>query len=146
MNLNIRSPNGINVHRFLEGYGVKVRPYREGRNWRDRPANVVYGGRTIARLMRIDMDRVALVVRCIQASNARCLDDFSVLAVWQFVGAHCASMPSKDLINAFGLVDLARIRERGQQLARGQFGRMGKTAEKISTLLADALIPEEDAA
>ena len=45
-----RSPNGINVHRFLEGYGVKVLPYHMKRD--PRPANVVYGGRDVARLKR----------------------------------------------------------------------------------------------
>ncbi len=42
--------NGINVHRFLEGYGVKVRLYHESKT--SRPANVVYGGRQIARLLK----------------------------------------------------------------------------------------------
>lgn len=137
---------GVNVHRFLEGYGVRVRPYREGRAAQDRPANVVYGGRTIARLLRHDAERVGLVVRCIQASNPRCFDDYSVLAVWQFVGAHFAHKPHREAICAFGEIDLARMRKRGQRLARGEYGRMGKTAEKISSLIADALIPEDDAA
>ncbi len=39
-----RSENGINIRRFLEGYGVKVHLYRESTT--QRPANVVYGGRS----------------------------------------------------------------------------------------------------
>lgn len=53
-----RSPNGINVHRFLEGYGVKVLPYHLKRD--PRPANVVYGGREVGRLMRKDIDRTGI--------------------------------------------------------------------------------------
>lgn len=141
-----RSPNGINVHRFCEGFGVRVRPYREGRNAADRPANVVYGGRTVARLLRHDENRVALMFRCIQNSNAHCFDDYIVLAVWQFLGAHAAEAAHRDVVTAFASIDLAKIRNRAQRLAKGQYGRMGKTVEKISSLIADALIPEDDAA
>ena len=141
-----RSPNGVNVYRFLEGFGVRVRPYREGRSGADRPANVVYGGRTVARLIRIDAARAALAVQCIQESNPRCFDDYSILAVWQFLGAHAALERRRDVVRAFGGIDLAKIKKRALRLAKGEYGRMGKTSEKISSLIADALIPEEDAA
>lgn len=146
MNATTRSPNGTNVYRFLESYGVRVRPYREGRNGPDRPANVIYGGRTIARLLRINSDRAALTVRCIQESNPKCFDDVMIWAVWSFIGAHADHDQPRDVVADFSRIDLAQIRNRAQRLARGEYGRMGKTAEKISSLIAHALIPEDDAA
>jgi hypothetical protein len=141
-----RSPNGINVHRFLEGYGVKVLPYRDARGWKDRPANVVYGGRTVARLMRKDMDRTGLVVRCIQSSNPTCFDDVVILSVWHFIHAHLASSQPSEAIRRFGRIDLAQIKKRAHRLSNGTSGRMGKTWEKIGTLLADAMIEKDEAA
>lgn len=146
MNVTVRSPNGTNLYRFLEGFGVRVRPYNEGRTGADRPRNVVYGGKTIRRLLRIDPERADLLVRCIQASNARCFDDVCVWAVWSFLAAHASQDGGRDVVTAFGCIDLAKIRQRAQRLAKGEYGRMGKTSEKISSLIADALIPEDDAA
>lgn len=141
-----RSPNGINVHRFLEGYGIKVLPYTDARGWKDRPANVVYGGRTVARLMRRDIELTGLVVRCIQTSNPTCFDDVVILSVWRFISAHMAHRKATDVINEFGRVDLAHIKKRAHRLVNGSYGRMGKTWEKIGTLLADAMIEQEQAA
>lgn len=141
-----RSPNGINVHRFLEGYGIKVLPYTDARGWKDRPANVIYGGRTIARLMRKDMDRAGLVVRCIQASDPRCFDDVVIWSVWQFVGAHMAHRKASDVVLSFKAVDLSIIKKRAHRLANGSYGRMGKTWPLIACLLADSIIDKENAA
>lgn len=141
-----RSPNGVNVHRFMEGFGVKVYPYSEARGWKDRPANVIYGGRTISRLLRKNEAKTALVVRCIQASDATCFDDVVIWSVWQFIGAHFSHSKPVDVISQFQAIDLASIKKRAYRLANGRSGRMGKTAEKISTLLADAMIPKDDAA
>jgi hypothetical protein len=141
-----RSPNGINVHRFLEGYGVRVLPYTDARGWKDRPANVIYGARTVARLMRKDMDRAGLVVRCIQQSNANCFDDVVIWSVWQFIGAHMAHRKPAEVIKAFEGIDLAQIKKRAHRLANGSYGRMGKTWEKIASLLADAILDKEKAA
>ncbi|WP_026613085.1 hypothetical protein [Ensifer aridi] len=141
-----RSPNGQNFHRWLEGFGVRVRHFREGRSFQTRPANIIYGGRTLKRLWARDADRAETMVRAIQAADARCFDDYTMLAVWHFIGAHAAQEPASELVRAFADINLARIVKRGHRLAKGQYGRMGKVAEKISSLLADALIPEEEAA
>ncbi|WP_373413697.1 hypothetical protein [Ensifer aridi] len=86
------------------------------------------------------------MIRAIQAADARCFDDYTMLAVWHYIGAHAAQEPASELVRAFAGINLARIVKRGHRLAKGQYGRMGKVAEKISSLLADALISEEDAA
>ncbi|MFN7090705.1 MAG: hypothetical protein ACK4P4_09175 [Allorhizobium sp.] len=141
-----RSPNGINLHRFLEGYGVRVLPYTEARGWAERPVNVVYGGRTVARLMRKDMDRAGLVIRCIQASDARCFDDVVIWSVWSFLSAHMANSRPHDAVNTFRSIDLGAIKRRASALTTGDTGRMAKTAAAIATLLADAIIPKDEAA
>lgn len=141
-----RSPNGINVHRFLEGYGVRVLPYTEARGWKERPANVVYGGRIVARLMRKDIERTGLVVRCIQASNPTCFDDVVIWSLWQFIGAHLAHRKPADVINIFRAVDIAQIRKRARRLSRGSYGRMAKTWTIIASLLADTVIEKDNAA
>ncbi|WP_174150139.1 hypothetical protein [Agrobacterium pusense] len=94
-----RSPNGINVHRFLEGYGVKVLPYHLKRD--PRPANVVYGGREVARLMRKDIDRTGITVRCIQASNPVCFDDIYLWSIWRFLSVHFPQSEARAAIGAF---------------------------------------------
>lgn len=138
--------NGINVHRFLEGFGVKIRPYCEARTGKDRPPNVVFGGRTLARLMRKDIEMAGLVVRCIQASDATCFDDVVIWSVWCFIGAHMAHKKPQHAVNAFSLIDLGSIKRRAQCLTTGDSGRMAKTASAIATLLADAIIPKDEAA
>lgn len=141
-----RSPNGINVHRFLEGYGIDVLPYEAGRSGEARPANVIYGGRTVARLMRKDMDRIGLVIRCIQVSNPKCFDDVMIWSVWQFITAHFAHRPAQDAINHFRAIDVALIKKRAQRLVIGSYGRGTKTWPAIYTLLADAIIDRDMAA
>lgn len=141
-----RLPNGLNLHRFLEGYGIQVQPYSEARSGKDRPANVIYGGRTIARLMRKDVDRTGLVIRCIQVSNPRCFDDVIIWSVWQFIVAHMALRRPTEVIDSFRGVDLSQIKKRAHRLAIGSYGRMGKTWPIISTLIADELITEDKAA
>lgn len=141
-----RSPNGQNFHRWLEGFGVKVRHFREGRTFHTRPANVVYGGRTLKRLWANDAEKASTVIRCIQISNPRCFDDYTLLAIWHFIGAHFGQSDSPAAVQAFRGVDLGKISHRAHRLAKGEYGRMGKVAEKISSLLADAILPEDEAA
>jgi hypothetical protein len=136
-----RSENGINIHRFCEGYGVRVLPYRMKRE--PRPANVIYGGRSIGRLLRKDEDRTGLVIRCIQASNPTAFDDAVIWSVWCFIGAHKAQERAQDAISAFGLIDLAQIRQRAQRLVVGGSGRMAKTTTAVSILLAQAIMNED---
>lgn len=139
-----RAENGINLHRFCEGYGLRVRPYHESRT--PRPANTIYGGRYLKRLMRKDIDRAGLVLRCIQSSNPTCFEDVTIFATWCFVGAHFAQCQPAVAIEAFRRIDLAEIRQRAQRLAVGESGRMAKTATTISILLAQAIIHEDKAA
>jgi hypothetical protein len=139
-----RSPNGINLHRFLDEFGVKVRPYHEGN--RARPANVVFGGRTVSRLMRKDIERTRTVIACIQASNPKCFDDVVIWSIWNFITAHYAYARRQDVVSLFRGIDIAEIHKRAARLASGDCARMGKTSEKIATLLADRLIEKEDAA
>lgn len=141
-----RSPNGVNIHRFLEGYGIKVLPYSEARGWKDRPENVIYGGRTVGRLMRKNIDRTGLVIRCIQVSGPNCFDDVVIWSIWQFIGAHLAHRKPSDVIDHFRGIDLAQIKSRAHRLTVGSYGRMSKTWPVISTLLADTIIEKENAA
>lgn len=138
-----RSPNGVNLHRFLDEFGVKVRPYREAQ--RMRPANIVYGGRTITRLMRKDVNQCRTVIAAIQSSNPSCFDECMIWSVWCFIAAHVADRPRHEVVAMFSSIDIAEIGKRAQRLVSGNCGRMGKTAEKISTLLADKLLEKEDA-
>lgn len=139
-----RSPNGVNLHQFLAEFGVRVRPYHEGT--RSRPANVVFGGRTVSRLMRKDIERARTVIACIQASNPKSFDDVVIWSVWNFITAHFAYAPRADVVKQFRSIDVAEIQKRAARLASGDCARMGKTSEKIATLLADRLIDKEDAA
>ncbi len=136
-----RSPNGINKFRFLEGYGVRILHYRESRS--PRPPNVVYGGRQIARLIRKDADRAGLTVRCIQASNPTCFDDATVYSVWCFLGAHFPQGEASSAIGAFSAIDVGSIRRRAQRLVMGRGGRMAKTANAMSILLANEILQNE---
>ncbi|MEH3108994.1 MAG: hypothetical protein PGN22_02685 [Agrobacterium cavarae] len=130
----------------MEGFGVRVRPFSEGRPLTSRPRNVIYGGRTMKRLWLSDERLASVVVTCIQKSDARCFDDYTILAVWNFIGAHFAQNEQPDAIAAFGRIDIAKISRRAHRLAKGRNGRMGKVTEKISSLLAHAIIPEDEAA
>jgi hypothetical protein len=105
-----RSPNGVNIRRFLEGYGVKVHLYRESKT--PRPANVVYGGRQIGRLIKKNPDRAALTIRCIQTSNPTCFDDVTVWSVWCFLATHFPRSSSTAAIKAFSHTDLVLLRHK----------------------------------
>lgn len=141
-----RLKNGQNFWRFLEGFGVRVKPISEARGWKDRPANVIYGGRTAKRLYNRDEARMGLVIRCIQASDPRCFDEVVIWSVWRILCAHFDTARPQEAIGAFRAVDLHRVRERARRLANGQHQSMEKSAAVISTLLADAMIPKDHAA
>jgi hypothetical protein len=138
------STRGVNFHRFLEGYGVRVKPYHESRT--PRPANVVYGGRVVRRLLHKDADRCGLTIRCIQASNPTCFDDVIVYSVWNVIGVHFATSRAGAAISAFARVDLHTIKKRAQRLCLGDSGRLAKTATTISILLAQEIIDRDEAA
>lgn len=137
-----RSPNGINVHRFLEGYGIKVLPCTDARGWKERPANVIYGGRTVARLMRRDMDRISAVIRCIQVSNPRCFDDVTIWAVWQVLAAHFPHSTPQNAVSLFHVVDIQKVKERATRLNMGEYGRMSKTWPVLAALIVAEIMKE----
>ncbi len=139
-----RSPNGINVHRFLEGYGVKVLPYHLKRD--PRPANVVYGGREVARLMRKDIDRTGLTVRCIQASNPVCFDDIYLWSIWRFLSVHFPQNEARAAIGAFSAIDVAEIKKAALHLSVGAGGSLTKQSVAIGIELARAILQKEQAA
>jgi hypothetical protein len=139
-----RSPNGINVHRFLEGYGVKVLPYRLKRD--PRPANVVYGGRQVARLLRRDIDRTGLTVRCIQASNPVCFEDIYLLSVYQFLDVHLPQSAPRDAISAFSDIDIATLKHNALRLSRGEGGALAKSTAAISMEFARAILLKDKVA
>lgn len=139
-----RSPNGINVHRFLEGYGVKVLPYHLKRD--PRPANVVYGGRQVARLMRKDIDRTGLTVRCIQASNPTCFEDIYLLSIYRFIGVHLPHSAAREAISAFSSIDIAAIKQDALRLSVGEGGALTKSTAAISMELARAILLKDKAA
>lgn len=139
-----RSPNGINVHRFLEGYGVKVLPYHLKRD--PRPANVVYGGREVARLMRRDIERTGLVVRCIQASNPACFGDIYLWSVYRFLAVHLPHSAARDAISAFSCIDIAAVKQDALRLSVGEGGALTKSSAAISMELARAILLKDKAA
>ncbi|MBB4402557.1 MULTISPECIES: hypothetical protein [Rhizobium/Agrobacterium group] len=139
-----RSPNGINVHRFLEGYGVKVLPYHLKRD--PRPANVVYGGREVARLMRKDIDRTGITVRCIQASNPVCFDDIYLWSIWRFLSVHFPQSEAREAIGAFSAIDVAEIKKTALRLSVGGGGSLTKQSVAIGIELARAILQKEQAA
>lgn len=139
-----RSPNGINVHRFLEGYGVKVLPYHLKRD--PRPANVVYGGREVARLMRKDIDRTGITIRCIQASNPACFDDIYLWSIWRFLAVHFPQSEAREAIGAFSFIDVAEIKKAALRLSLGVGGSLAKQTAAIGIELARAILHKEQSA
>lgn len=139
-----RSPNGINYWRFLEGYGVRVLPYHMKRD--PRPANVVYGGRQVGRLMRKDVDRTGLVIRCIQASNPVCFDDIYLWSVWRVLAVHFSQREARDAISAFSVIDIAELKECAQRLAIGEGGALAKSTSAVSLEFARAILIKDKAA
>lgn len=140
-----RSPDGINVHRFLEAYGIKVIPYAQCSGNRALQPNTIRGGRTVARLMRKDMDRTALVIRCIQVSGPDCFTEGMLWAVWQVIGAHLAHRAAPDVINVFRGINLPEIRERAKRACKGQGGYVFRASPAMAVLLADLILTKEAA-
>lgn len=135
-----RSPDGINVHLFLEGHGINCLPRTEARGWKEREANVIYGGRTVARLMRKDMARAELTIRCIQASDPKCFEDVIIWAVWKLIDVHFSQDPAIQTIERFKRIDLSSIKKRSHAIVCGKYGRGTKTWTAIYSLMAVELL------
>lgn len=136
---------GINVHRFCEGFGIKVRPIHHAKE--PRPPNVIYGGRIIARMLRrMGPEHTGLVLMCIQASNPACLYGDVIFAVSQFLRTHHSDMGGRQgAVGAFQTIDLGRLRQRAQRLARSEGGHMTRTSAALSIVIAHSLLGEEAA-
>jgi hypothetical protein len=120
-----------------------VLPYHQKRD--PRPANVVYGGRVIIRLMRKDIEKTGLVVRCIQASNPTCFDDVYLYAVWRFLQVHFGQRSPAEAVKAFSEIDIAKLKERALRLAIGEGGALAKSTAAISIEFARAIISKDAA-
>jgi hypothetical protein len=139
-----RSENGVNLHRFCEGLGIRVRPIA-ALKYRREP-NTIYGGRMLARLLKQKgEDHTYIVLRCIQVSNRDCFFGDVIWAMHRFIHAHRPQTDALTLANEFRLIDIGAIRLRAQRLALGRVDAMTKKADALATLIADKL-EKEDAA
>jgi hypothetical protein len=136
---------GINVHRFCEGFGIRVRPIHHAKE--PRPPNVIYGGRTIARMLRRKgPDHTGLVLMCIQASDPACLYGDTIRAVSEFLKVHHAATGGRqDAIAHFRVMDIAELRTRAQRLARRDSEALSSTVAALAVLLANTIIGEDAA-
>lgn len=125
---------GINVHRFCEGLGVKVRPPRRAR--RLRPANVTHALGTIRNMLARDgEDHASLVIRCILESDPTALGADVITSVSLALKRHPDRFPSRQAtVQWFGGVRLQMLRQRAQRLRTGP--------QTLSTLIADRMISE----
>lgn len=132
-----------NVHRFLEGYGIRCHPIRRAKE--PRPANVIYGGRTISRLLRGRGDEhTGLVLKCIQAADPECLYGDVVFAVSNVLRVHGAALGSRqEAVEAFRCVDLAALRRRARVLARNDRDAMTNATAALAIKIADELLEGE---
>lgn len=136
---------GINVHDFLEGHGIRCLPVRQARD--PRPPNTIYGGRTVARMLRrLGPVRTGLVVSCIMASRAPALYGDVLYAVSLFIGAHRPGADPAALRSEFAALDLDQLRRRAQRLSLGQGGPMAAKAKALATLIASELLAKDAAA
>lgn len=126
-----------NVHRFLEGYGIRCHPIRRAKE--PRPANVIYGGRTISRLLRgRGKEHTGLVLKCIQAANPASLYGDVVFAVSKVMRVHGDALGSRqDAVEAFRKLDLVGLRSRARELARNDREAMTNAIAALAIKIAD---------
>ena len=109
---------GVNVHKFAEGFGIEILAPSVAKE--PRPANVIYGGRVLARLLhRHGPDHAGQVLRCILASDPTCLQGDVIWAVSRFIGAHGATIGQREVVDRFRAIDLAGLREKSRRAAMG---------------------------
>lgn len=135
--------SGINIHKFCQGLGIRVRPVSALKY--SRSANTIYGGRTIGRLIHSHgEDHVYRVLRCIQLSSPEAFYGDVILAVHRYIATHRAKDASGALYADFGTLSLSAIRERARRLSKG----MTRQADAVSLLIAHHLeiATEEQAA
>ncbi len=132
---------GINVHRFAEGLGLRILPPSQAKE--PRPPNVLYGGRTIARMLRKEGPvHTGLVLSCIQAADPTCFYGDTIWAVSRFLAAHEGTVPRVELLATFRGLDLSTLRERAKRAAAGKSRPMARRADALATMIWNSLQQE----
>jgi len=129
--------NRINLHRFCEGFGIRILP--KGGERTPRPANVIYGGKNLRRLiLDYGEEHAAKVVRCIQISNAFSFEAETLKAVSLYIRKIRPESPAHALFADFLTIDIGRLRERALKLS-DKGATIGKV-EALFTLLANEFL------
>lgn len=131
-----------NVHRFLEGYGVRCRPIERAKE--PRPANTIYGGRIIARMLRRNgEEHTGLVLMCAKAAGPDCLYGDVLFAVSEVLRTHGSRWDRRTAVDTFAHVDMRALRYRARSLARSDAGAMATTSGALAVLIANQIIYAE---
>lgn len=131
--------SSVNVHRFCEGYGIRVRPIRRARE--PRPANTIYGGRIVARMLRgRGEDHAGLVLMCAKAAGADCLYGDVLFAVSEVLRIHGARWDRRTAVETFGHVDMRALRYQARMLARTDAGAMTAVSAALAILIASQIV------
>ena len=137
--------NGINVHAFCQGLGIRVR--RPAALKFRREPNTIYGGRNISRMIAsTSEEHVYCVLRCIQASSPNAFYGDVLYAVHRYISSHRPAEAAGALAQSFAGIDLLQLRNRAQRLALGPHKVMTKRADALAILIADHLEHREEAA
>ncbi|WP_185982838.1 hypothetical protein [Aureimonas mangrovi] len=126
--------NGINVHRFAEGLGIRVRPIHRSR--RRRPAMETYALGTIRNMLILDgEDHTSLVLRCVVASDPSALGADVITSVSNALKGHPGRFPSRrEAMEWFEALPMLALRARAHRLGTGPHA--------LTTLIADRMIGE----
>lgn len=132
-----------NIHRFCEGYGIRVRPIHRARE--PRPANTIYGGRLLSRMVRNrGEDHAGLVLMCAKAAGPDCLYGDVLFAVSEVLRIHGARWDRPTAVETFSYVDMRALRFRARSLARSDAGAMSSTSTALAVLIANQIIYAEE--
>lgn len=135
---------GVNVHKFCQGLGIRVRP-TSALKYRREP-NCIYGGRTVARLIHAHgEDHAYRVLRSIQVGHGQLFGDV-IMAVDRYIRAHRPQDSQQSVLAGFATIDLSALRDRAQRLAMGKKCPMTKRADTLAVLIAHHLESSKDQA
>ncbi|MCR5859711.1 hypothetical protein [Mesorhizobium sp. J428] len=139
--MNRRKPN---IHRFLEGHGIRCLPTRQATE--PRPRNVIYGGRLVGRMIRRQGEQhTGRVIAAVIASNPSALYGDVLFAVSLFITAHRPDAQVADLRREFAAIDVLALRAAAQHLAHGRGGVIAARARALALLIASTLLTKEAA-
>lgn len=134
-----------NVHRFCEGYGVRIRPYRAARQRRS--SNTIYGGRIVARMLRNHgEEHTSLVLMCAKAAGSDCLYGDVLFATSEVLRVHGYQWDRSTAVETFGFLDMRALRFRARSLARTEAGAMSTTSGALAVLIANQIVFAEEVA